>query len=297
MHTLLTPARSHAPSSQPERLHAQRLQRIIGALLAVVALLPAVGATTGCNARFEEGSGVEASEDRDTGSFSAIEAHSGLDITLVSGAEHALHLSGDDNLLPLIRTEVIEDVLIVEPAEEGLFLMPQLDLVVEVTTPHLSSAIASGGSSVKGSVDCEGDEALLRLKGTGGARFELDGVDVGAVFVELSGGSRATLLGEASVATLDLSGGSTAELWDLPVLVAEVELSGGSQANMAISLEVSGSLSGGSELDIIGDPTVEVETSGGSDVDTRELAPAEEDYEEETYEEAPEGEDEAAEEG
>ncbi len=252
-------------------------------LLAALALVPLVATTAACDAKFIDGNGIEATDDREVVTFSGIEVHSGLDVTLVSGAERAVHLSGDENLLPLVRTEVIDDVLVVEPIKERLYLLPELELLIEVTTPHLASAVASAGSGVKGSVFCEGDDAVLRLKGTGGAHFELEGVDVGATFLELSGGSRATLVGDTTVANLNLSGGALAELWDLDVLIAEVELSGGSQANMAISLEVSGALSGGSELDIIGEPTVEVETSGGSDIDTRERAP-----EEETFEEAPE---------
>lgn len=73
------------------------MTRILGGCMA----LAVVVAGTGCGAR--EGSGVIATTTRGVGAFSAILIEVPLDATITIGPQEPLELSGDDNVLPLIR--------------------------------------------------------------------------------------------------------------------------------------------------------------------------------------------------
>lgn len=222
--------------------------------------------------QIEEGSGVSATSVRGVSPFTSIQVSSGMNVDLVAGDYAAIVVTADDNFLELIRTEVVDDVLIIEPAEDGLLLSPQTPMTIEVTTPHLAGVQASGGSEVHGTVACGGDQSTLRLSASGGSQFELSDVDVAALSLEMSGGSQATLSGQATIADIKLSGGSVADLGALDVTAADADMSGGSQASMSVSQHVSGSLSGGAQLDLIGSPIIDVSTSGGSQVSSADAS-------------------------
>ena len=57
------------------------------------------------------GSGNRQSEERKVASFTSIDTNGAFDITVVSQKQYSLEIEGDDNILPMISTDVSGNVL------------------------------------------------------------------------------------------------------------------------------------------------------------------------------------------
>ena len=204
---------------------------LMGAAVSALAAL-AMSCTTG--------QGPSASETREVGPFTRVDVGGGIGVTITIGAAGPLTLTAQDNIRPLITTEVVEGTLMIHST--GSY-QATAEVDVAVSTPSIEGLSASGGSAID-IADLSGDALTLEL--TGGSRVNLDG----------------------TVDTIDLSasGGSRSETDGLAAKTVTVDLSGGSVALVQASDSVSGSASGGSSLTVQGGARLDVESSGGSTV-------------------------------
>jgi putative autotransporter adhesin-like protein len=190
--------------------------------------------------RTTRGSGNLRSEVRNVGDFSGLDISGATHAEVTVGPAPSLKIEIDDNLLPLVATEVRGGVLHIH------FTGPvstKHDLRAWITTPHLERTSASGAS-----------ELTVR------------GVRTKHMALSFSGASEGKLQGQAEAIELDTSGASQLDLRELPARTAAVEVSGASQLQLAVTDEIRGELSGASQLLYSGSPRLAVETSGASHV-------------------------------
>jgi hypothetical protein len=114
-------------------------------LLAVVALTVLVGPSLrpGTTTR---GSGVATTEHRAVASFAAVDLQGAAAVTVRVGDPRSVTVSGDDNVVGLIRTQVGGGVLRVD--SEGSFAT-STPLRVSVVTPILDAATLSGAGQLQ----------------------------------------------------------------------------------------------------------------------------------------------------
>lgn len=218
---------------------------VVGVLAAVAILIVAlfaVGLLPGMQMPFGTmGSGHATTQPYDLSDFNAISASQGFNVIITQGSIYSVKVTTDDNIQQYIDVHKSGNTLYV-----GLktgFGISTTQLKVEVTMPNLTNLQLSGGSQATG-------QNLTLVT-------NLD--------IDFSGGSRATLTGQAVDLTVSGSGGSNINLQDLQVQNARVDLSGGSQAKVNASGRLDVNLSGGSQLQYRGNPTMGTQDiSGGS---------------------------------
>jgi hypothetical protein len=196
-------------------------------LLIALALAP----VTGCES-YVHGNGVFGEDTRSVPAFDGVSIGLGIVATVRAGAtERSVTLSGDQNVLQYIDTEVSDGVLKTSLSGiDGFDSVHQVQLVI--ATPELVSVKAWGDSNVNAT-------------SIGAASFT-------AVASE---GSVVTLAADAAVATtltLTASGTSTITSVDYEAQDATVTLSGGSHADVFVTGTVGGSLSDGSTVTVHG---------------------------------------------
>jgi len=98
-------------------------------------------ALAGCRHPGVRGSGVERTEARQLGEFSEVEISGKFDIVIRCGQSPGATVVTDDNLIPLIKTEVRGSVLHIYPEKD---VSPRTDLHIDVSTPSLSRVMVSG---------------------------------------------------------------------------------------------------------------------------------------------------------
>jgi hypothetical protein len=187
------------------------------------------------------GSGNVKSEKRDATGFNNIEVSGIFQVEIVSGKEFSVEVQADDNILPLINTEVRGDTL-----EIGLSqaVSTHNDMIVRITAPDIEKVQTSGASKVSAS-GIKNDE------------FSLD----------TSGASKVTLAGETQHLNIDVSGASNIDAENLSAVRADIDASGASKIAVNVSGELHSSASGASRIVYSGDPkTIDNHQSGAGSV-------------------------------
>ena len=219
------------------------MRRLMPAL-AVVAILALLGAcsSSSTNGITGTGSGVLATESRPVQGFTGVSVNGAGHLVIQQTGVESLEITAEDDLLSLIRSDVVNGTLVLGFAPG-----------VNVTTPH---------------------EVLYRLtvrdltglEASGASRVELAGLDTPSLATVLSGASSLTASGTAIHHAVVLSGASRCEAPDLRSRVVTSVLSGASYALLRVSHTLSAVASGASTLEYYGDPIVVTDASGGSAV-------------------------------
>jgi len=194
----------------------------------------------GCESSRLTGDGPVQSETRKADAFTRIAVSGGIGVTVRTGPTPALEVSAQENILPVIATDVEGDTLRIRSTES---YSTSEGVEVAVTTP-----------------------ALVVISMSGGSQGRMEGLDAERLDIELSGGAGLTATGTATSVALNMTGGSRASLENLTATTITLDLSGGTTATVQASDRVSGSASGGSRVSVLGDPQLNVEVSGGGEV-------------------------------
>lgn len=188
-----------------------------------------------------KGSGTIATESHKLRDFKGIDVSGVFQVEVTAQKDFAVEVEADDNLLPLIQTEVRDGVLHIE--SEGR-ISTDNGLKVRIFAPDITSIDASGVSKVT-VADINND--YLR--------------------VCASGATKAVVTGSTARLSVEVSGASAVDAENLRAQNAEVEASGASSVSVFATGELRTDASGASKIVYGGTPTnVEKSSSGASTI-------------------------------
>jgi hypothetical protein len=188
-----------------------------------------------------QGSGIEATEHRSVPEFSRVQIDGSADLVARAGAQQALSLRGDDNLLQFVTTEVRGGVLYIgmQPGSYSFYR----DLVVELSAPTLESL------EIHGSSDAE-------LTGLTGESF--------AVWVQGSGDVRGS--GQIERLLLNVSGSGDLDFEGLRARQAQVRISGSGDVEVDVAEALDVQITGSGDVRYRGTPATQAHISGSGTV-------------------------------
>jgi hypothetical protein len=202
------------------------LKRIAGTFNLTCCLLAILSA--GCNITIGpslRGSGVAKTETRDVAPFSEIEVGSAIQLDVAVGEPTTLVVTADDNVLPLVRTEVAGDRLKIYLDSS---LSTDLGVQVKVGTPELTTLVGSGASKAK-ATGITGEKFQLELHGASNGELTSE---ANALDITLSGASRAVLSGACHHLNGKCFGASQLNAADLTAAKVTANVSGASSAQV-----------------------------------------------------------------
>ena len=159
-------------------------------------------------------------------------------MTVRVGAEHAVDVRADDNLISRIDTDVQRGVLVV--SERGNFAT-HLPLSVEVTVPNLASA---------------------RLMGSG--TVSIEGVQARRFTAEVPGSGTLTVSGTVDQLDARLAGSGDMQLGDLASRSVTASVVGSGRLEVQATQMLDASLSGSGAIVYGGQPTTLTQSVNGS---------------------------------
>lgn len=218
----------------------KKLSIIIIVTIISVCLIFAVGCNTG-GFRGVEGSGNEKSEMRNLSGFKKIEAQGAVSLVVDAQKDFSVEIEADDNLLPLIKTEVSGDTLKISTEER---ISPKTKISVKISMPELASLNISGAS-----------------------KAEVANVKTDSLKLEASGASKINISGEANKLESDATGASSIDAESLMVTDANVKASGASNTTVSATTDLNADASGASKIYYTGEPkNLSPKSSGASSV-------------------------------
>lgn len=188
------------------------------------------------------GSGIEVREERSVESFDEISILHSMDVEVEVGAETAVTVIGDDNLVARVVTWVDGDELIVD-VDSDEWLAPRRGLLVRISTPHLTAF------SIEGSSD-----AVVR------------GVDSERLVLSIEGSGDVTVSGRTGRLEASISGSGDMDLQDLQAVEATLSISGSGEIEASVSGSLDASISGSGDIRYHGNPSTTMSVSGSGSI-------------------------------
>ena len=203
-------------------------------------------------------------QNRSVTAFHAIKVSGGIDVELLQGKELKLQVEADENLVPLIRTEVKDGVLNIYHDES---IRNAKTMKIHLTFQNIDAIMASGGCDIESKQKL--GFASLKTDLSGGCDLKLD-MKAGKLNCIHSGGCDAIFTGEAENVNLSVSGGCDVNASGLVAKNCTVDASGGSDVEVNVKGELNMKASGASDITYSGNPSkVKQSAQGASDIEAK----------------------------
>ncbi|MCU0718696.1 MAG: DUF2807 domain-containing protein [Pirellula sp.] len=169
--------------------------------------------------------------------FKSVSSEAVGDVNVTIGDSQSVEVTMDDNLLPLLVTEVVDGELKIRTT--GSF-NTSIGLKVKITTPSLDSIRSSGVGNVK-----------------------IDGLDSEQFAIGISGVGSVSANGKVQNLNVTVSGVGSADLDELVAENVSVTVSGVGGAEVYASKSVNASTSGVGNIKVLGNPAEKKESKSG----------------------------------
>ena len=211
----------------------------------ILILLLVVPFASGCMLHHDEvvGSGQRQRQKREIGSFTSISTEGAYQIEVVSQQTLGLEIEADDNILPLIATDVSGGVLRIKSTRGFSVKRP---VIVKITTPDFQAISASGAGTVE-------------VSGLKNDKFEID--SNGAPTIKVSG--------ETGTVDIEANGAGRIDAHKLRASKGSVEANGVAKIEVNASEELNITVSGPSSVVYSGDPKVNKKVHGPGTIERR----------------------------
>ncbi|HBB94813.1 MAG TPA: hypothetical protein DC054_05430 [Blastocatellia bacterium] len=198
----------------------------------VVLLLVACGVVlSGCKLqRGIAGSGVRKTEKRELKSFNAIDTTGAYEIDVTCQKPASFEIEADDNILPLIKTEVRDGILFVSNDQQYHSSKP---VTLRITLPELNSVSSHGAGEIK---IADAKSSDLKIESTGAASV--------------------VAAGTAKSVTISSSGAGKIDTSNLRAEKAKVEVNGATSVDVYATEQLDVNVSGVGSVRYSGNPKV-----------------------------------------
>jgi hypothetical protein len=189
------------------------------------------------------GSGNRQRQKRDVPSFTSISTEGAFDIDIVSQRPLSLEIEGDDNILPLISTEVSNNVLHIKNRRGYSVSQP---IKLKISVPNLEGISSSGAGSVE-------------ISGLKNDKFEID----------VNGAPTIKVSGETGLVDIKTNGAGKIDTHKLRASKAVVDSNGVSKVAVRAADQLDVTVSGPSHVTYEGDPVVNKTVNGPGSVEKK----------------------------
>ncbi len=191
--------------------------------------------------RYEEGSGVLVTEQRDVSGFDRVSFEGFGTLIITHGSEESLTIEAEDNILPRIETRVHGGTLEIgfDTDRWKDIVRPTKSITYTLTVITLDGIALSGAGSI-----------------------EARGIDVERFDVELSGAGSIEISGFAAAQEINVSGAGSYDSAELQSEHIDVNISGAGAATVWATESLDVNISGVGNVSYYGDPQVRENVSG-----------------------------------
>lgn len=190
------------------------------------------------------GSGVRKTEKRDLPAFTSIETTGAFEVTVTCQKPASFEIEADDNILPLVETEVKGGVLRVTTKKN---YRSNGGIEVRITVPNLDS-----------------------VRSTGAGKFRVSDLKNDNFEIHSTGAAQVSVSGQSKSVTISSTGAGKIDAHNLRAQTAEVRVTGAASVEVNAGDELDVTVSGAGRVTYSGNPRVTKHVSGAGQVTKRE---------------------------
>lgn len=207
------------------------------------------------------GTGPVQTETRGAAGFNGIDLQINADVEITIGDQYFVEVSAQQNLLPIIKTEVIDGALQIRCDEN---IRNSDGIRVKVTLPALDEILLGGSGKITVMNAIRAEKMEISVAGSG------DVIVLQADFEKLSnsiaGSGSIELGGKVNTMNVDISGSGDVKAKSLTANSLTVSISGSGTVTADVTTNLDASISGSGDVFYSGTPSVESSVSGSGTV-------------------------------
>lgn len=250
-------------------------------MLTILLVLPLVSPVFARDQKVVVGSGKVVSETRKLAEFDEIELRIAGDVHVTIGKPTPLEIKGDDNILPLIKTEVTDRRLVIS-ADRSFRTKQAPNLKVTVANLTAAEIDGSGDLHIQGfdnqalslAINGSGDmnvtgktgRLTVNIAGSGDARVTGKAEQLA---VNIAGSGDAHLTGKAEQLAVSIAGSGDVHAFNLNAHDGTVRINGSGDAKVSVAHALSIQIFGSGDVHYQGNPQVVQQIAGSGDVKRR----------------------------
>lgn len=217
----------------------------------------------GCGKETVKGSGEVVAEERRLSEFKTIKLKGVGRVVLTQGQPHTINIETDDNIMPLIETEIQNDQLIISQGNYN-FRPTKLDFII--TVAQLKGIAISGAGDVIGKSRFVSDDFFAKISGSGNMVLELD---VAELETTISGSGSMNLAGLTDRHDATISGSGKISAFDMHTQNVSLKVSGSGNCKVNATETLHARISGSGDVFYKGHPRITSKISGSGTLESR----------------------------
>jgi hypothetical protein len=206
-----------------------------------------------------EGSGTIVTEALDLYGFTSIVLEGEGAIVVAQDDRYSASLTTDDNLIPLVTTEVIGSTLFLDTTASGTDIEPSDGLILEVATPQIERLEMAGAGSIR--IDALRTETLT-IDFSGAGLIEVGDLEATGLVVDADGAGSVKIAGTVDLQVVQLGGVASYEAGHLRSSSAMVTSDATNSAVLWVTDDLDVTLTNLGSVEYWGEPLVTSSATG-----------------------------------
>jgi hypothetical protein len=217
----------------------------------------------GCGKETVKGSGEVVTEERQVAEFKTVKLKGIGRVVLTQGQPHSIVIQTDDNILPLIETEVENEQLVIS---QGNFNLRPTVLDLHITVAQLEGIAVSGSGNIVGKSRFVAEDFFAKISGSGDMALELE---VAQLETKISGSGSMNLSGKTDQHNASISGSGKINAFDLRTQNVSLQVSGSGDCKVNAAETLDAKISGSGDVLYTGHPRITSKISGSGTLASR----------------------------
>ena len=227
--------------------------------LFIISLLLICLSLTACALAEVRGSGQVVSEDREITNVSGVTLASPGELIITLGDQETLRIEAEDNVLPLIQSEVEDGMLTLE-IKKRVHFQPTQTIKYYLTVKELGSIHNTGLGSIT-ALPIRSENFWVQV--ASGGNVTLDSLETDTLEAALNGlGNLVIGGGQVDTQKVNINSGGSYQAGDLRSQAARVEINSEGEATIWVTRLLDAHLTSSGSLSYYGEPKVTSETTG-----------------------------------
>ena len=195
-----------------------------------------------CSVDTIEGSGVESTQIRDVQTFNKVKSEGVFDITVIQSDFQLVEITADNNILHLVKTEVLDNMLILKLDDDNNYSNINVKATIYV-------------------------ESINEIKNSGSGNITaIDILQIGNFKVENIGSGDITLDGASNELTLINEGSGEVHAFDFATDNCDIKIDGSGDCEVFCNDHLNVKIEGSGDIFYIGEPIINSNITGSGNV-------------------------------
>lgn len=228
--------------------------------LLMITLFLVAACDPGGNGPRISGSGNVVTETRTLDAFTRIQVDGSANIVLRQEATQMVSVEADDNIVPIITTQVRNGELLIDNTQN---YRTKNAVTVYIAIPTVSAIRIRGSSDLIGATALEGESLMIEVSGSGNVDLEVYYNEITSI---ATGSSDITLAGEVTKQDVSITGSGNYRARELSSEECFITVTGSGDGEVRVSRLLDVKVSGSGDVVYHGNPEVRSSVTGSGDL-------------------------------